>query len=100
MGLGWGEWWERALGGKGGSSPCSEALLSAVAELLAWLEARPWRKAAAEKFCSVLPFLPPPQKNAPPRPFLTFYCSHFSPPQLLKLHALGALLWDVKNEKS
>ena len=90
---------ERGRGGTGGSSPCSEALLRAVAELLAWIEARPWRQAAAEKFCSVLPFLPP-QKNAPPRPFLTFYCSHFSPPQLLKLHALGALLWDVKNEKS
>ena len=86
-------------GGKRAAGPCSEALLSAVAELLAWIEARPWRQAAAEKFCSVLPFLPP-QKNAPPRPFLTFYCSHFSPPQLLKLHALGALLWDVKNEKS
>ena len=50
---------ERGRGGTGGSSPCSEALLRAVAELLAWIEARPWRQAAAEKFCSVLPFLPP-----------------------------------------
>ena len=69
-----------------------------MAELLAWIEARPWRQAAAEKFCSVLPFLPP-QKNASP-PFSVLIFLLFIPPQLLKLHALGALLWDVKNEKS
>ena len=73
--------------------------MSAVAELLAWLEARPWRQAAAEKFFSVLPFLPPPKKNASP-PFSVLNFLLFIPPQLLKLHALGALLWDVKNEKS
>ena len=33
--------------------------------------------------------------------FNAFRCFTFlSDPNLLKLHALGALLWDVKNEKS
>lgn len=89
---------ERGRGGTGGSSPCSEALLRAVAELLAWLEARPWRQAAAEKFLFILPFLPPQKTPHLHSLYLIFF--FFINPQLLKLHALGALLWDVKNEKS
>ena len=38
---------ERGLGGTGGASPCSEALLSAFSELLALLEARPVKNAEA-----------------------------------------------------
>ena len=89
---------ERGSGGTGGASPCSEALLRAVAELLAWLEARPWRQAAAVKFLFILPFLPP--KKTPHLHSLYLIFFFFINPQLLKLHALGALLWDVKNEKS
>ena len=89
---------ERGSGGTGGASPCSEALLRAVAELLAWLEARPWRQAAAEKFLFILPFLPPQKTPHLHSLYLIFF--FFINPQLLKLHALGALLWDVKNEKS
>ena len=69
-----------------------------MAELLAWIEARPWRQAAAEKFCSVLPFLPPQKTPHLHSLYLIFF--FFIKPLLLKLHALGALLWDVKNEKS
>ena len=94
----WVERWGTRKGWKRAAGPCSEALLRAVAELLAWIEARPWRQAAAEKFCSVLPFLPPPKNASPPFSVLNFLL--FITPQLLKLHALGALLWDVKNEKS
>ena len=84
--------WKRATG------PCSEALLRAVAELLAWLEARPVSNAEAVKFCSVLPFLPPQKTPHLQSLYLIFF--FFITPLLLKLHALGALLWDVKNEKS
>ena len=38
---------EREQGGKGGDRPCSEALLRAFYELLAWIEARPVRNAEA-----------------------------------------------------
>ena len=38
---------ERGRGGKKAAGPCSEALLRAVAELLALLEARPVRIAEA-----------------------------------------------------
>ena len=38
---------ERGLGGTGGSSPCTEALLRAFYELLALIEARPVRIAEA-----------------------------------------------------
>ena len=38
---------EREQGGKGGDRPCSEALLRAFYELLAWIEARTVRNAEA-----------------------------------------------------
>ena len=96
--MGCGERWETRAGWKRAAGPCSEALLRAFYELLALIEARPVRKKEAVKFCSVLPFLPP-QKNVL-NPFSVLNFLLFIPPQLLKLHALGALLWDVKNEKS
>ena len=63
---------ERGLGGTGGARPCSEALLSAFSELLALLEARPVSNAEEVKFCSVLPFLPPPKNASPPFSVLNF----------------------------
>lgn len=96
--MGCGERWGTRAGWKRAAGPCSETLLRAVAELLAWIEARPVRNAEAVKFCSVLPFLPPQKTHQIYSLYLIFF--FFIKPQLLKLHALGALLWDVKNEKS
>lgn len=89
---------EREQGGKGGDRPCSEALLRAFYELLAWIEARPVRNAEAVKFLFILPFLP--RQKTPHLHSLYLIFFFFINPLLLKLHALGALLWDVKNEKS
>ena len=83
---------------QGAQALALRALLRAFYELFAWIEARTVSNAAAVKFCSVLPFLPPSKNASPPFSVLNFLL--FIPPQLLKLHALGALLWDVKNEKS
>lgn len=83
---------------KGAQALALRAVLSAGAELLAWLEARPVRNAEAVKFLFILPFLPPPKTHQPHSLYLIFF--FFISPLLLKLHALGALLWDVKNEKS
>ena len=83
---------------KGAQALALRAVLSAGAELLAWLEARPVRNAEAVKFLFILPFLPPQKTHQPHSLYLIFF--FFISPLLLKLHALGALLWDVKNEKS
>ena len=96
--MGCGERWGTRAGWKRTAGPCSEALLRAVAELLALLEARPVSNAEAVKFLFILPFLPPQKTPHLHSLYLIFF--FFINPQLLKLHALGALLWDVKNEKS
>ena len=89
---------ERGRGGKRPQALALWALLRAVADLLALLEARPVSNAEAVKFCSVLPFLP--HQKTPHLHSLYLIFFFFITPHLLKLHALGALLWDVKNEKS
>ena len=85
-------------GKKGPHALALWALLRAFYELLALIEARTASNAEAVKFLFILPFLPPQKTHLIHSLYLIFF--FFIKPQLLQLHALGALLWDVKNEKS
>lgn len=69
----WREVGNEGGGKKGPHALALWALLRAFYELLAWIEARTVRNAEAVKFCSVLPFLPPPKNASPPFSVLNFF---------------------------
>ena len=85
---------ERGRGGKRPQALALWALLRAVADLLALLEARPVSNAEAVKFCSVLPFLPPPKNASPPFSVLNFFL--FYKPSITKAPRFRSFIMGCK----
>ena len=92
--MGCGERWGTRTGWKKAAGPCSEALLRAVAELLALIEAQPVSNAEAVKFLFILPFLPPQKNASPPFSVLNFFL--FYKPSITKAPRFRSFIMGCK----